>query len=74
MTVASLLKSQGYNTACIGKWHLGMDMQTRVGGVFRMPMPLSILEPIKPILTGGSYIKGPTSVGFAQFLWNFSVS
>lgn len=26
-TVASLLKKQGYKTACIGKWHLGMDWQ-----------------------------------------------
>jgi arylsulfatase A-like enzyme len=25
MTVASLLKAQGYHTAAIGKWHLGMD-------------------------------------------------
>ena len=25
MTLASLLKNQGYNTACIGKWHIGMD-------------------------------------------------
>jgi len=24
-TVADLLRSQGYKTACIGKWHLGMD-------------------------------------------------
>ncbi|WP_111708861.1 sulfatase family protein [Lutibacter citreus] len=24
-TVASLLKKQGYTTACVGKWHLGMD-------------------------------------------------
>ena len=24
-TVASIAKSQGYNTACIGKWHLGWD-------------------------------------------------
>jgi arylsulfatase A-like enzyme len=27
MTVASLLKSQGYHTAAIGKWHLGMDWE-----------------------------------------------
>ncbi len=25
MTVASMLKAQGYHTACFGKWHLGMD-------------------------------------------------
>lgn len=27
-TVPSLLKKQGYATACIGKWHLGMDWPT----------------------------------------------
>ena len=26
LTVASLLKSQGYSTACFGKWHLGMNI------------------------------------------------
>jgi len=25
LTVASMLKAQGYKTACVGKWHLGMD-------------------------------------------------
>ena len=28
-TVASYLKANGYNTACIGKWHLGLGWQTK---------------------------------------------
>lgn len=28
-TVADLLKANGYNTACIGKWHLGLDLKTK---------------------------------------------
>jgi arylsulfatase A-like enzyme len=31
MTVASMLKDEGYSTACIGKWHLGLGWQTRDG-------------------------------------------
>ena len=30
-TVASYLKSNGYETACIGKWHIGLDMQPKDG-------------------------------------------
>ncbi len=29
VTVASFLKEQGYHTACIGKWHLGLDWQKK---------------------------------------------
>ncbi len=31
LTVADYLKGQGYNTAAIGKWHLGMGMPTKDG-------------------------------------------
>jgi arylsulfatase A len=35
-TLASFLKSQGYDTACIGKWHLGMTWTDTQG----QPVPL----------------------------------
>jgi len=30
-TIASILKESGYGTACLGKWHLGMNWQTKNG-------------------------------------------
>ena len=30
-TVASLLKLSGYETACVGKWHVGLDWQVKPG-------------------------------------------
>jgi len=29
MTVAGMLKERGYSTACMGKWHVGMDWQLK---------------------------------------------
>lgn len=52
MTVASLLKQEGYNTACIGKWHLGMDFPTGEG---------------EETDWTGRIEKGPTSNGFDYF-------
>jgi arylsulfatase A-like enzyme len=51
MTVASLLKSQGYATACIGKWHLGVTWTTNNAA----------LDWKKPLLDG------PTNHGFDYF-------
>ena len=31
LTLPGVLQRNGYNTACIGKWHLGIDWQTRDG-------------------------------------------
>ena len=51
MTVASLLKQQGYATACIGKWHLGLDW---------------IGEDGNPAI-GSKFRNGPNALGFDYF-------
>ena len=55
LTVASMLKSQGYTTACIGKWHLGLDwVDGKPGTQNNVP--------------GGSrFTGGPNALGFDYF-------
>jgi len=66
MTVASLLKGQGYNTACIGKWHLGMDWAVKSGQTVseltiesrEQAWSVDFTQPAK---------NGPNSVGFDYY-------
>jgi len=54
-TVASLLKAQGYTTACIGKWHLGMDwVEGKPGNEKEVPL-------------GAKMTGGPNALGFDYF-------
>jgi arylsulfatase A-like enzyme len=66
MTVASLLKDQGYRTACFGKWHLGMDWAVKPGAEVS---ELSI-EPRGQVFNvdyAQPIANGPNSVGFDNY-------
>jgi arylsulfatase A len=68
MTLASLLKKKGYNTACIGKWHLGMQWTDKNGnlvpgrpnhsGTFRAGDNIDFSVPVSD---------GPNDAGFDYF-------
>ena len=57
MTVANMLKAQGYDTACFGKWHLGMGWNKTGETDGKLP----IIDFEKPV-TGG-----PMSNGFDEY-------
>ena len=62
LTVASLLKQHGYTTACIGKWHLGLNWQTKDGqSPSTRDDPMSNVDFTKPIADG------PTTRGFDHY-------
>lgn len=61
LTVAELLKSQGYATACFGKWNLGLDIPTTDGKA-----PNDICRPTN-IDWSKPLVRGPLAHGFDTF-------
>jgi len=60
LTVASFLKQHGYHTACIGKWHLGMDWALKKG-IEPDEQDQETVDYSQPI------VAGPNEVGFDYF-------
>jgi arylsulfatase A-like enzyme len=58
-TIASFLKPHGYNSAMIGKWHLGWDWATTDGGLIKGD--LSNIDFTKPVTNG------PDACGFDYY-------
>lgn len=63
LTVPTLLKKQGYNTAIIGKWHLGFDFVDDSGKAIKLyDGKKALLAPV-----GSTVPNGPISRGFDSY-------
>jgi arylsulfatase A-like enzyme len=65
-TLASVLKAQGYHTACLGKWHLGMDWKLKPGKTVT-ELAIEPREQVFNVEYGEPIRNGPNSVGFDYY-------
>jgi arylsulfatase A len=66
MTVASLLKQHGYHTACVGKWHLGLDWVKQTGKDVT-ELAIESPEQVKNVDYSKPFANGPLTRGFDEY-------
>ncbi len=64
LTLAQMLKQQGYATACLGKWHLGMKWARRDG---KTSPPDAVVIDDAAIDLAGPITAGPLTAGFDYY-------
>jgi arylsulfatase A len=75
LTMPAMLRQQGYETACIGKWHLGMDWEAiRKPGTPKNSIEFSDFDwtkkfPGGPIDHGFDYYFGDNVINFPPYAW-----
>ncbi len=71
LTLPGMLKNEGYNTACIGKWHLGWNWPKKGGGFTSNPKDIDFGKKIEggPTACGFDYYFGDDVPNWPPFVW-----
>ncbi|BDS05543.1 arylsulfatase [Oceaniferula spumae] len=71
LTLASMLKAQGYDTACIGKWHLGWHWPKKGDGFTEKQAEIDFTGVLQggPMEAGFDYSFGDDVPNWPPFVW-----